>query len=152
MPEGVKPSKADIRHDLRDIAAFIVLDDVEVGRGGLEEILDALPSATFLVAGTRRSLWGGGRSVALGGLPGGAAVELLERELGRELERLDELEEAVTAEEPDLATMAYVKHWFLTKLPSVAGVVTSILVNPIVGKLVQSAGAAAIAEWGPPGS
>lgn len=98
VPEGVKPSEADIRHDLRDIAAFIVLDDIEVHRDALEEILDALPSATFLIAGTRRTLWGGGRSVGLQGLPGEAAVELLERELGRELDAEEETAARLIAE------------------------------------------------------
>lgn len=62
------------------------------------------------------------------------------------LERLDELEEAVQAEEPDLNTMEYVKRWFLRKLPTFAGVVTGVLVNPVVGKLVQSAGDSAVAQ------
>lgn len=62
------------------------------------------------------------------------------------LERLDELEEAVQAEEPDVTTMQYVARWFKTKLPTLAGLVTGVLVNPVVGKLVQSAGDAAVAE------
>lgn len=62
------------------------------------------------------------------------------------LERFEELEEALTAEEPDLGTAAYVKRWFLRKLPSFAGLVSAVLVNPIVGKLVQSAGDVAVAE------
>ena len=62
------------------------------------------------------------------------------------LERLDELEQAVTAETPDLTTVQYVKRWFLRRLPSMAGLVTAVLVNPIVGKLVQSAGDVAMAE------
>ncbi len=56
------------------------------------------------------------------------------------LERVDELAEAVTAEKPDLTTMAYVKQWFIKHLPALAGAVTSIVVNPIVGKLVEAAG------------
>ncbi len=60
------------------------------------------------------------------------------------IERLDELEEAVEGEEPDLNTMAYVKRWFLKKLPTFAGLVTGVLVNPVVGKIVQSAGDSAV--------
>jgi hypothetical protein len=74
------------------------------------------------------------------------AAQAPPEEQGPALERLDELEEAVTAEEPDLTTVQYVKRWFLRKLPSMAGLVTALLVNPIVGKLVQSAGDAAVAE------
>ncbi len=62
------------------------------------------------------------------------------------IERLDELEEAVEGEEPDLNTMAYVKRWFLKKLPTFAGLVTGVLVNPVVGKLVQSAGDSAVEQ------
>ncbi len=48
------------------------------------------------------------------------------------------------AEEPDLNTMEYVKRWFLKKLPTFAGLVTGVLVNPVVGKMVQSAGDSAM--------
>jgi hypothetical protein len=51
-----------------------------------------------------------------------------------------ELEEAVTAEKPDLTTMGYVKNWFVKNLPSLAGAVTGLVVHPIVGKLVEAAG------------
>lgn len=56
------------------------------------------------------------------------------------LERFQEFEDALTAEEPDLTTVDYVKRWFLKRLPGFAGVITGVLVNPLVGKLVQSAG------------
>jgi hypothetical protein len=50
------------------------------------------------------------------------------------------LEEAVMSEKPDLTTMGYVKNWFVKNLPSLAGAVTSLVVHPIVGKLVELAG------------
>jgi TPP-dependent 2-oxoacid decarboxylase len=56
------------------------------------------------------------------------------------LERVSELEEAITAEKPDLTTMEYVKNWFGKNLPQLAGTVTGLVVNPIVGKLVEAAG------------
>ena len=59
-------------------------------------------------------------------------------------ERVDELEEAINAEKPDMSTIEYVKNWFLKKLPGLAGLVTGVLVNPIVGKLVHSAGEAVV--------
>ena len=62
-------------------------------------------------------------------------------------ERVDELEEAVTAQEPDLSTMEYVKKWFGRHLPTLAGAVASVVVNPIVGKLVAAAGDALSAEF-----
>jgi hypothetical protein len=63
------------------------------------------------------------------------------------LERVEELEEAVTAEEPDLTTMEYVKRWFVKHLPGLAGAVTSVIIHPIVGKLVEAAGDALAAEF-----
>jgi len=63
------------------------------------------------------------------------------------LERVDELEEAITAEEPDLTTMEYVKKWFARHLPQLAGAVTSLVLNPIVGRVVEAAGEAAASEF-----
>lgn len=62
------------------------------------------------------------------------------------IERVEELEEAVTAEKPDLTTMEYVKKWFSKHLPQLAGAVVSVLVNPIVGKVVEAAGELAAGE------
>lgn len=62
-------------------------------------------------------------------------------ELAKEAqEKVDTLEEAVTAAEPDVSAMERVKRWFGEHLPSAAGAVTSLLVNPIVGKMVEAAG------------
>ena len=61
-------------------------------------------------------------------------------------ERVNELADALTGEAPDLNTVQYVKRWFVRKLPHLAGLITSVLVNPIVGKLVQSTGDVALAE------
>lgn len=55
-------------------------------------------------------------------------------------ERVAELEEAVFAEEPDLTTVQYVARWFRKNLPNLAGAVTGVVVNPLVGRLVQVAG------------
>jgi anti-sigma28 factor (negative regulator of flagellin synthesis) len=63
------------------------------------------------------------------------------------LERVEELKEAVTAQKPDLTTMEYVKHWFDRNLPKLAGAVTSVVVHPIVGKLVEAAGDALATEF-----
>jgi hypothetical protein len=67
------------------------------------------------------------------------------------LERIDELQEAVTATKPDLNTVQYVKQWFARKLPAVAGLVASILIHPLVGRLIERTGdTAADAIFGPP--
>jgi len=56
------------------------------------------------------------------------------------LERVDELGEAITAKEPDLTTMEYVTRWFGKRLPQMAGLVTGVVVHPVVGKIVEAAG------------
>lgn len=66
---------------------------------------------------------------------------------GAALERVIELEEAVTAKEPDLTTMQYVKQWFVKSLPTLAGAVTGVVINPIVGKLVEAAGEGLASEF-----
>jgi hypothetical protein len=63
------------------------------------------------------------------------------------LERVGELEEAVTAAEPDLSTMEYVRRWFGKHLPGLAGSVVGLVVHPIVGKLVEAAGETVAAEF-----
>jgi hypothetical protein len=61
-------------------------------------------------------------------------------------ERIEELEQAVLAEEPDTTTIAYVGRWFKTNLPALAGAVTSIVIHPLVGRIVGAAGEAIAAE------
>ena len=63
------------------------------------------------------------------------------------LERVDELGEAIVADQPDISTMEYVKNWFAKHLPGLAGAVVSVVVHPIVGKLVEAAGDALAAEF-----
>lgn len=65
----------------------------------------------------------------------------------RALERTSELEEAITAEKPDLTTMEYVRDWFVKHLPQLAGSVTALVVHPIVGKLVEVSGEAISFEF-----
>ena len=63
------------------------------------------------------------------------------------LGRAKELERAVVAGTPDLSTMEYVKGWFARNLPKLAGAVAAIFVHPVVGKLVEAAGEAAMGEY-----
>jgi hypothetical protein len=63
------------------------------------------------------------------------------------VERVDELEAAVTAKEPDLSTMEYVRNWFAKNAPKLAGAVTSVVVHPIVGKAIEAAGDLVSAEY-----
>ena len=56
------------------------------------------------------------------------------------LERVDELQKAIVAEEPDLTTLQYVRKWFGRNLPKLAGSVTGLIIHPVVGKIVEAAG------------
>ncbi|MEM9267052.1 MAG: toll/interleukin-1 receptor domain-containing protein [Cyanobacteria bacterium P01_F01_bin.13] len=62
------------------------------------------------------------------------------------LEHLEELEETITSDEPDLATMEYVVKWFKKKLPQLAVYVMGTLLNPVVGKVLEATGAVAPGE------
>ena len=63
------------------------------------------------------------------------------------LERVGELEQAITEKKPDISTMEYVRNWFVKNLPGLAGTVTSVVVHPIVGKLVEAGGDALVEEF-----
>jgi hypothetical protein len=56
------------------------------------------------------------------------------------LERVEELQEAITAGEPDLETMLYVKKWFGKNVPRLANAIIGVLCNPTVGKVVEARG------------
>jgi pyrimidine deaminase RibD-like protein len=60
---------------------------------------------------------------------------------------LDELHAAATAPTPDVSTMVRVRDWFVDHLPTFIGAVTGLLVHPVVGALVKSAGDAVSAEF-----
>ncbi len=61
--------------------------------------------------------------------------------------RVRELEEALTAPTPDLTTLEYVRNWFAKHLPALAGGVTSLIVHPLVGKLVEAGGELLVDEF-----
>jgi hypothetical protein len=63
------------------------------------------------------------------------------------LQKADKLQEAVLSKKPNPAAMAKIRDWFVKNLPSVAGAVTAVVVDPIVGKLVAAAGDAVAGEF-----
>ena len=63
------------------------------------------------------------------------------------LQKADELQKAVLDGKPDPSKMASVRDWFLKNAPGIAGAVTGMVVNPIVGKVVQAAGDLAVEEF-----
>ncbi len=80
-----KPTDAQLKHDLQNTRALILLDDVELPREDVEKVMDAAPGCAFLLASPERRMWGEGQSLALGGLPPDDALALIEQELGRSL-------------------------------------------------------------------
>lgn len=56
------------------------------------------------------------------------------------LERVGEIEAELASEKPDPITLAYVRQWFVKKLPGLASAVVSVVVHPLVGKLVGAVG------------
>lgn len=63
------------------------------------------------------------------------------------LERVGELEGAITAEEPDVSMIDTVKGWFADKLPKLGKAVSGLILHPLVGKLVGAAGDAIAGEF-----
>jgi hypothetical protein len=53
-----------------------------------------------------------------------------------------ELEAALVSEEPDPGRVRRVLRWFRENAPQLAGAVVSVIINPLVGKVVEGAGSA----------
>ena len=56
------------------------------------------------------------------------------------LERVAALEQATIGGPPDPGAMSKVRNWFQANLPKLAGGVVSLVIHPLVGKLVEAAG------------
>jgi hypothetical protein len=61
---------------------------------------------------------------------------------GEALAKAGELEHALVNEQPDPGTVRRVLRWFKEHAPQLAGAVVSVVVNPLIGKLVEGAGSA----------
>jgi hypothetical protein len=73
----------------------------------------------------------------------GAPPEVREKAL----EMVDQLEGDTVSEKPKPVTMRYVLDWFKDNAPKLAGAVTSVVIHPIVGRLVEAAGEAVTGEF-----
>lgn len=71
-----------------------------------------------------------------------------EREKGAAVDRLEELQTAVTDDEPDVRAMGRVRAWFAEKLPEALDAVTGLLLLPTVALLAQAAGDETAAAFG----
>jgi len=64
------------------------------------------------------------------------------------LQQVQELHETIQSKDPEDVPdrLSSVKSWFKRNLPTLAGAVVSVVVNPIVGKVVEAAGTGLAAE------
>lgn len=78
-----------------------------------------------------------------------ALIEVLKEQVEKEatpeqkapaLAKVAELEQSIATEKPNISTFEHVRDWFVQNIPQLAGTVTGLIVNPIVGKLVEAAG------------
>jgi hypothetical protein len=63
------------------------------------------------------------------------------------LEKVDALQEAVKEDKPNLSRMQSVLDWFKRNIPQLVGAVTSVILNPLVGKVVEAAGDLVVEEF-----
>jgi hypothetical protein len=84
-----RPDRDELLTYVRDIAAVVVLDDLEFGGAGLDELLEATPECAFLLGATpdvpAPSADAAVEEVFLGGLERAAGLDLLEYAVGRPL-------------------------------------------------------------------
>ncbi|MEV6958617.1 ATP-binding protein [Streptomyces sp. NPDC051207] len=84
-----RPERDELVALVREIGAVVVIDDIEFGGAGLDELLDATPECAILMSATpdvpAPSAESGIEEVALAGLERAAGLDLLERALGRPL-------------------------------------------------------------------
>ncbi|MGW3117468.1 ATP-binding protein [Streptomyces sp. NPDC001107] len=84
-----RPEQDELLELVREIGAVVVLDDIEFGGAGLDELLDATPECAFVIGATPEvpapSADSTIEEVFLGGLDRAGGVELIERAVGRVL-------------------------------------------------------------------
>ncbi|MBW8792912.1 MAG: ATP-binding protein, partial [Streptomyces sp.] len=84
-----RPDHDELLELIRDIGAVVVLDDVEFGGSGLDELVDATPECAFLIGATpdvpAPSADSAVEEVFLSGLDRAGGVDILERTVGRVL-------------------------------------------------------------------
>jgi hypothetical protein len=81
-----KPTDAQMRRDLRDKRALILLDDVRLPQEELDRVFEVAARSVFVVATRERRLWDEGVHLTLGGLNADDAVLLLERAVERPID------------------------------------------------------------------
>ncbi|MGW3145694.1 ATP-binding protein [Streptomyces sp. NPDC001177] len=84
-----RPARDELLELVREIGAVVVVDDIEFGGAGLDELIDATPECAFLISATpdvpAPSAESAIEEVFLSGLDRAAGVDLMERAVGRVL-------------------------------------------------------------------
>ncbi|MEU0970228.1 ATP-binding protein [Streptomyces sp. NPDC005917] len=84
-----RPEHDELLELARDIGAIVVLDDIEFGGSGLDELIDATPECAFLIGATpdvpAPSADSAVEELFLSGLERAGGVDILERAVGRVL-------------------------------------------------------------------
>ncbi|WP_217555079.1 ATP-binding protein [Streptomyces sp. GbtcB6] len=84
-----RPGPDELLELVRDIGAVVVLDDIEFGGAGLDELIDATPECAFLIGATpdvpAPTADSAVEEVFLSGLERAGGVDILERAVGRVL-------------------------------------------------------------------
>ncbi|MEU2617606.1 ATP-binding protein [Streptomyces sp. NPDC007157] len=84
-----RPDHDELLELVREIGAVVVLDDIEFGGSGLDELVDATPECAFLIAATpdvpAPTADSAVEEVFLSGLERAGGVDILERAVGRVL-------------------------------------------------------------------
>ncbi|MFI6659496.1 ATP-binding protein [Streptomyces sp. NPDC050523] len=84
-----RPERDELLEYVREIGAVVVLDDIEFGGAGLDELLDATPECAFVIGATpdvpAPSADSAVEEVFLGGLERAGGVDIIERTVGRAL-------------------------------------------------------------------
>jgi hypothetical protein len=83
--QPVKLTPGQYAQILGHVQTLVALDDVAFDPGQVDHLLRTLPGCVLVFGSQRPTLGRHGSSLALAGLPGGAAIELVTRELGRPL-------------------------------------------------------------------
>jgi hypothetical protein len=81
---SLRPIDAALRGFLQGCEPVIAVDDADVPRDVVQQLIELVPKGRFLLAAMERNLWEG-RAVALAGLPADASLALFERGVGRDL-------------------------------------------------------------------
>ncbi len=80
-----KPSYGQVQQALKQQQALIILNGLTLDKAEMEWLLAALPGCTFVLISESRFYWQEGAAIALKGLPFPESVELIQKDLGRQL-------------------------------------------------------------------